>query len=151
MAFHWQTFKTRSLTAIVFVMVMLFGLLWNRWSFFILFSIVHSGAWIEYQRLISRINKEYATISLLHCYGILFGGWCLLLFFTNQELQLFGAHLTTIGWWLGLALLIILPLIILLQSFKSFFKEKQIFFNESTFDTSISWPIKLIPLMICTF
>ena len=121
MAFHWQTFKTRSLTAIVFVMVMLFGLLWNRWSFFILFSIVHSGAWIEYQRLISRINKEYATISLLHCYGILFGGWCLLLFFTNQELQLFGAHLTTIGWWLGLALLIILPLIILLQSFKSFF------------------------------
>ena len=121
MAFHWQTFKTRSLTAIVFVVVMLFGLLWNRWSFFILFSIVHFGAWIEYQNLISRINKEYATISLLHCYGILFGGWCLLLFFTNQELQLFGAHLTTIGWWLGLALLIILPLIILLQSFKSFF------------------------------
>jgi len=119
MAFNWQTFKTRALTAIVFVVVMMFGLLWNRWSFFILFSIVHFGAWIEYQKLIGRINKEY-TIVTLHCYGIMIAGWCLLLFFTNQELQIFGAHLTTIGWWLGLALLIILPILILLQSPKSF-------------------------------
>jgi phosphatidate cytidylyltransferase len=47
-------------------------------------------------------------------------GWCLLLFFTNEEIQVAGAHLTTIGWWLGLALLILLPLLFLLQSFKSF-------------------------------
>jgi len=119
MAFNWQTFKIRALTAIVFVVVMMFGLLWNRWSFFILFSIVHFGAWIEYQKLIGRINKEYTIVSLHRC-GIIIAGWCLLLFFTNQELQIFGAHLTTIGWWLGLALLIILPILILLQSPKSF-------------------------------
>src|SRR5215203_5734865 len=119
MAFNWQTFKTRAFTAVVFMVVMMVGLLWNRWSFFILFSIVHFGAWVEYQKLISRINKEYTTVSL-HRYGIMVAGWCLLLFFTNQELQIFGAHLTTIGWWLGLALLIILPVIILLQSAKSF-------------------------------
>ena len=38
MAFNWQTFKTRTLTAAVFVVVMLAGLLINRWTFFILFS-----------------------------------------------------------------------------------------------------------------
>ena len=120
MAFNWQTFKTRALTAIVFVVVMMFGLLWNRWSFFILFSIVHFGAWVEYQKLIGRINKEYTNVTVLYRYGIMIAGWCLLLFFTNQELQVFGAHLTTIGWWLGTALLIILPAVILLQSPKSF-------------------------------
>jgi phosphatidate cytidylyltransferase len=121
MAFNWQTFKTRALTAIVFVVVMMVGLLWNRWSFFILFSIVHFGAWIEYQKLIGLINKEYATVNWLHRYGIMLAGWCLLLFFTNQQLQLFQAHLTTIGWWFGLAFLLIIPLAILLQSLKSFF------------------------------
>ena len=120
MAFNWQTFKTRALTAVVFVVVMMFGLLWNRWSFFILFSIVHFGAWIEYQKLIGSINKEYSSVSFLHRYGIMVAGWCLLLFFTNQELQIFGAHLTTIGWWLGLTLLIVLPILILVQSPKSF-------------------------------
>jgi phosphatidate cytidylyltransferase len=121
MAFHWQTFKTRALTAIVFVVVMMVGLLWNRWSFFILFSIVHFGAWVEYQKLIGKINKEYVTISPFHRFGIMVAGWCLILFFTNQSLQLFGAHLTTVGWWLGLALLIIVPLGILLQSAKTSF------------------------------
>jgi phosphatidate cytidylyltransferase len=121
MAFNWQTFKTRALTAIVFVVVMMVGLLWNSWSFFILFSIVHFGAWIEYQKLIGLINKEYSTVNWLHRYGIMLAGWCLLLFFTNQQLQLFEAHLTTIGWWLGIAFLLIIPLTILLQSLKSFF------------------------------
>jgi phosphatidate cytidylyltransferase len=81
---------------------------------------VHFGAWVEYQKIIGQINKEYTTVSLSHRYGIMIAGWCLLLFFTNEELQIFGAHLTTIGWWLGLALLIILPILILLQKSKSF-------------------------------
>ena len=121
MAINWQTFKTRALTAIVFVVVMMVGLLWNHWSFFILFSIVHFGAWIEYQKLIGLINKEYLTVNRVHRYGIMLAGWCLLLFFTNQQLQLFQVHLTTIGWWLGIVFLLIIPLTMLLQSFKSFF------------------------------
>jgi phosphatidate cytidylyltransferase len=120
MAFNWQTFKTRSITAIVFVAVMAAGLLWNRWSFFILFSIVHFGAWLEYQKLVGLINKNATAIKLPHQISTILAGWCLLLFFTNQELQIFGAHLTTIGWWLGLALLVILPFVLLLQSFKTF-------------------------------
>ena len=52
MAFNFQTFKTRALTAVVFVIIMLTGLLWNQWSFLVLFSIVHFGCWIEYQKLV---------------------------------------------------------------------------------------------------
>jgi len=57
MAFNWQTFKTRTLTAIIFGAVMLTGLLWNRLSFFILFSIIHFGCWFEYLRLNEKIFK----------------------------------------------------------------------------------------------
>lgn len=116
MAFNWQTFKTRALTAIIFVVVMLAGLLWNRWSFFILFSIVHFGAWIEFQKLVSKFNPQYNKISVWHRYGIMTGGWCLLLFFTNYALKFSTVALTDIGFWAGLAFMISLPLIMLVDS-----------------------------------
>jgi len=56
MAFNWQTFKTRALTAIVFAGVMLLGLLWNHWSFLLLFSIIHFGCWWEYLKLADKIH-----------------------------------------------------------------------------------------------
>ncbi len=37
---------------------MLTGLLWNQWSFFILFSVVHFGCWWEYFKL---IEKNYTV------------------------------------------------------------------------------------------
>lgn len=57
MAFNWKTFQTRTLTAIVFAAVMLTGLLWNQWSFLILFSIIHFGCWWEYFNLQEKINN----------------------------------------------------------------------------------------------
>ncbi|GAB4093731.1 phosphatidate cytidylyltransferase [Flaviaesturariibacter terrae] len=51
MAFNWQTFRTRALTAVVFVAVMAVGLLWSRWAFLVLFTIVHFGGWYELLRL----------------------------------------------------------------------------------------------------
>jgi len=57
MALNLATLKTRSLTAVVFVIVMLAGLLWNAWSFFILFSIVQFGCWIEYLKLVEKIHN----------------------------------------------------------------------------------------------
>jgi len=116
MAFNWQTFKTRALTAIVFVVVMLAGLLWNRWSFLLLFSIVHFGAWVEYQKLVTRFNPRYTKISELHRYGIMVGGWCLLLFFTNYSLKISTLALTDIGFWLGIVFMILLPVIMFIDS-----------------------------------
>jgi len=55
MALNVATLKTRSLTAVVFVVVMLAGLLWNAWSFFILFTVVQFGCWLEYLKLVEKI------------------------------------------------------------------------------------------------
>lgn len=56
MALNVATLKTRSLTAVVFVAVMLAGLLWNFSSFFILFSIVQTVSWLEYLKLVGKIH-----------------------------------------------------------------------------------------------
>jgi phosphatidate cytidylyltransferase len=116
MAFNWQTFKTRSLTAAVFVIVMLTGLLWNKWSFFVLFSIVHFGAWPEYQALVEKFNPEYKKITAFHKWGIIAGGWCLSLFFTNYNLVIAGMPLTEAGLWLGVLFMVLLPVIMWLDS-----------------------------------
>lgn len=110
MALNVSVFRTRSLTAAVFVIVMLTGLLWNQWSFFVLFSIVHFGCWIEYQKLIGLIDKDYATITPFHRYGVMIAGWCLMLYFTNAGYEVAGTSFHAIGWWAGLVFLFILPL-----------------------------------------
>ena len=66
MAFDTKTFQTRSLTAVIFVIAMLAGLLWNEWSFIILFTIIHFGCWYELIRLIKKIDPvNYKLKSLL--------------------------------------------------------------------------------------
>ena len=52
MALNKETFKTRSLTAAIFVVVMLAGLLVSHWTLFLLFTVIHFGCWVEYQKLI---------------------------------------------------------------------------------------------------
>ena len=110
MAFNLQVFKTRALTAIVFAVVMLVGLLWNQWSFFILFSIIHFGCWIEYQKLVALIDPGYKEITPIHKYGVMLAGWCLMLWFTNDSYTIFGMQLHELGWWLGLIMVFLLPL-----------------------------------------
>jgi phosphatidate cytidylyltransferase len=56
MALNKEVFKTRALTAVVFVVVMLVGLFWNFWSFVTLFTIVHFGCWYEFVKLMKKIH-----------------------------------------------------------------------------------------------
>ena len=114
MALNLQTFKTRTITAIIFAVVMLAGLLINHWTFFLLFSIIHFGCWIEYQRLIGLIDKNYQSFTPFHRYGVMLAGWCILMYFTNDQHSLFGLELYKIGWWLGLIGAFVLPLLELL-------------------------------------
>jgi phosphatidate cytidylyltransferase len=114
MALNIATFKTRAATSGVFVAVMLLGLLWNHWSFFILISVIHFGCWIEYQKLVGLIDKNYAQVSSFHKYGVMLAGWCILLYFTNDAFTIFGIKLNAIGWWLGLIAVFALPIIELL-------------------------------------
>jgi phosphatidate cytidylyltransferase len=62
MALESKAFRTRALTAIVFVIVMLIGLLLNQWSFVILFIIVHFGCWYEFVKLLRKINPRFFKI-----------------------------------------------------------------------------------------
>ena len=70
MAFNLQVFKTRALTAIVFAIVMVAGLLWNQWSFIILFTIIHFGCWYEFVKLVKKIKPVnflyYLPLGLLY-------------------------------------------------------------------------------------
>jgi len=70
MPFDSQVFRTRTLTAIVFVIVMLTGLLWNQWSFIILFTIIHFGCWYEYIQLVRKIRPGNFLIGCL--WGIVY-------------------------------------------------------------------------------
>jgi phosphatidate cytidylyltransferase len=79
MAFNWQTFRTRTLTAVIFVAIMLVGLLWNQWSFLVLFSIIHFGCWWEYLKLTEKIhNTSFHAYTKL---GLMIMGYGLMLWF----------------------------------------------------------------------
>ena len=108
--FNTTTFKTRAISAIIFVVIMLVGLLWNFWSFFILFSIIHFGCWMEYQKLMGLIDKDYAQISSFHKYGVMIAGWCAMFYFSNGY-TIFSVSLHLIGQWAALIFLVALPLI----------------------------------------
>jgi len=71
MAWNWKTFNTRALSAVLFAAIMLTGLLLNKWSFFVLFTIIHFGCWVEYQKLVGLIDKDYQHINPFHKYGVM--------------------------------------------------------------------------------
>lgn len=60
-----KTFITRSISAIVFAAIMLGGLLYNQWSFSVLFFVINAGCLWEYFGLIesvkqfNKINKSF--------------------------------------------------------------------------------------------
>ncbi len=109
MALNKATFRTRALTALLFVAVMLAGLLINHWTFFILFSIIHFGCWIEYQRIVGLIDSGYKEISVFHRYGIMVTGWFIMLYFTNNDFHFGDFFLHSIGWWMVLLFAFMLP------------------------------------------
>ena len=91
MAFNWKTFKTRTLTAIIFAAVMLAGLLWNQWSFLILISIIHFGCWREYFKLLEKIHKT--SYHWLTWFGFIVFGFAIILRFCGNQFQIDGYRL----------------------------------------------------------
>lgn len=119
MPFNLQTFKTRALTAVVFVVIMLAGLLLNYYSFLLLFSVVHAGCWLEYQKLVGKVDADYGRISPFHKYGIILLGWSLMLCINGITPLGDAVMIAAAGWWLMIVLVIVLPVIeaILLKSY----------------------------------
>lgn len=110
MAFNVATFKTRALTAVIFVVVMLAGLLWNAWSFLLLFTIIHFGCWYEFQRLIAKIDPGYKDISSFHKWGIVLAGYGLMLWMTLDKFTILNFRLEELGWWFLLIGALVIPI-----------------------------------------
>ncbi len=116
MAFNWKTFQTRALTAVLFAIVMLAGLLWNQWSFLLLFTVIHFGCWFEYQKLVGMIDPGYQSINPFHRYAVMMGGYGLMLFFTSNWYITSSISLHSIGWIIALIAILIIPITELLFS-----------------------------------
>ncbi len=118
MAFNWQTFRIRSLTALIFVVVMSCGLLINKWTFFLLFSIVHVGCWREFQKLVGAFVPSYASIATFHKWGIILIGWGMLMFATQGTMMSKDLSLAELGFIISLIGLFCLPIVEVLFSRK---------------------------------
>jgi len=70
---------------------MLTGLLWNQWSFLILFSIIHFGCWWEYFNLLEKIHN--ATYDRFTKIGFMLIGFALMLLFCGKAFQINGYQL----------------------------------------------------------
>ena len=88
MALNKEVFKTRALSSLFFVIIMLFGLLYNHWSFFLLFSIIHFGCWREYLRLLEKIFgvKYHLFIKM----GLAIAGYGMMLSFCTPAYNIGG-------------------------------------------------------------
>ncbi|OJY81548.1 MAG: phosphatidate cytidylyltransferase [Sphingobacteriales bacterium 40-81] len=116
MAMNWKVFRTRAVTALVFVLVMMAGLLLNEWSFLLLFSVIHFGCWIEYQRLLGRIDPSYKNISTFHRYGVMLAGWSMMLYAAGDIYHIANITLPGIGLAMGLTFAFALPIVEILFS-----------------------------------
>ena len=90
MAINFSVLKTRTLSAVVFAALMLGGILWNQWSFFILFTIVQIGCLFEFQKLMRIVIPEYAAINKVHQWGTLCLGIFIMIAFAFQNIAFRG-------------------------------------------------------------
>jgi len=109
MAFDLQTFKTRALSAIIFVVVMLGAIFYSINSFIILFLIVHTGCLIEFNKL----TKNTPTIhtKTAHLLYSLFG----LAYMTASFFAI--THLASTHWVtvLGTTQYYVLPMLVIVS------------------------------------
>lgn len=89
--------KQRTLSAIVFVIIMLAGLIWNAWSFFTLFLIIQLGCLYEYQKLLALIYPSYQKITPVHKWGLLVIGCLMMMTLGPVDLAINGISIKYIG------------------------------------------------------
>lgn len=115
MAFDVNVFRTRAISALVYAAVMLTGLLWNEWSFFILFSVVHFSCWGEYHKLVCLINPTNgANGKLLELFFSMMG-WGLMMMASAGSLSILGVSIVNYGVWFSRLSIIGLAVVLIVQ------------------------------------
>ncbi len=97
MALNLSVFKTRTISAIVFVLIMMAGLVINQWSFFILFTIIQLGCLNEYIKLMGLIYPEYHSLAPTHRWGLLLVGIVMMMVLAPNSLGINGLSIKYIG------------------------------------------------------
>ncbi|MET6999301.1 phosphatidate cytidylyltransferase [Chitinophaga defluvii] len=105
-----KTFFTRTASALVFVAIMLGGILWSPFTFFLLFFLVSFFALQEFFKLMRLIDPDYAGITSWHKYGILIGSCALFMAFTGQHFAFGGFSLGYLGWCIAVIFMLVLPI-----------------------------------------
>ncbi|RFS23472.1 phosphatidate cytidylyltransferase [Chitinophaga silvatica] len=105
-----KTFFTRTASALVFVAVMLGGILYTEFTFFLLFFLIGFFAFQEYFKLIRHIDADYNSISPVHKISAPLAGAAILCAFTGNSFPVLGVPLGLIGWWATVIFLLVMPL-----------------------------------------
>jgi phosphatidate cytidylyltransferase len=105
-----KTFFTRTASALVFVAVMLGGILWSPFTFFLLFFLVNFFALQEYFKLIRLVDKDYNEVSAWHRYGVMVASCAIIAAFTGEAFTAAGISLGFLGWWISVIFLLVLPM-----------------------------------------
>lgn len=98
MALNVSVLKVRTLSAIIFAIVMIGGLLWNQWSFYALVLLIQMGCLFEYQKLMTIIFPSFSNISIFHKWGQFLLGACIMILFLPKDLFLGNVNLYTVGY-----------------------------------------------------
>jgi phosphatidate cytidylyltransferase len=96
MPFQFSVFKTRSLSALLFVAVMGFGLFVSAWTYTLLFLFLLAMSWSEFTNLTDRIysHQTHPYVTL----GWILNGWAICLLFSREDLLLGGYSLRESLW-----------------------------------------------------
>lgn len=105
-----KTFFTRTASALVFVAIMLLGIGYSPFTFFLLFFLVNFFALREYFKIIRNIDPDYATVSAWHRNGVLVASCAIMLAFTGEHFTGGNLSLGFLGWWLAVIFLLVLPI-----------------------------------------
>lgn len=105
-----KTFITRTITALFFVAIMLGGMLYNDYTFFLLFFLINFFALKEYFKLVRLIDPEYNEISPWHKYGVLVAGCAMMMAFSGPNFSFGELSLGEIGWVTAFIFILVLPL-----------------------------------------
>lgn len=96
MAMNWSVFTTRAIYGLSFAAIMAAGFLYSYWSFLLLFTIVHTGGWREYLRLIEKIFNTEFNLNLK--LGLMILGFAVMFFIPVAGAYVFDNTIITETW-----------------------------------------------------
>ncbi len=64
MALNLTTLRTRAITAIIFVVIMVGGIMWNKWSFDLLFLVIQVGCIFELTKMVPLIDPNFSKLPM---------------------------------------------------------------------------------------